>query len=209
LRLELRADDGKLAEQMTVARKRYLAAFAEFDANADEVLDAQELAVTKASQFKHLLAIADRNGDGKLDLKELTEWLDLQDQIAKGCVLLTVLDHGTGLFELLDSDHDGSLSVYELRTARDRLKAAGCITDGALDRTKLPRHILTTISLGHPMHAIGKPVRSGPEWFRAMDRNGDGFVSRREFTGPADLFDKLDLDKDGLISPEEADKYKK
>jgi hypothetical protein len=37
-----------------------------------------------------------------------------------------------------------------------------------------------------------------------MDRNGDGEVSRKEFTGPAELFDKLDLDKDGFISSEEA-----
>lgn len=41
---------------------------------------------------------------------------------------------------------------------------------------------------------------------QAMDRNGDGDVSRREFTGAADLFDKLDGDEDGLLSAEEAEK---
>jgi hypothetical protein len=39
-----------------------------------------------------------------------------------------------------------------------------------------------------------------------MDRNGDGYVSRQEFIGPADLFDKLDTDHDGRISPEEAER---
>jgi hypothetical protein len=39
-----------------------------------------------------------------------------------------------------------------------------------------------------------------------MDRNGDGYVSRREFTGPADVFNRLDLDRDGLLSAEEADR---
>jgi hypothetical protein len=37
-----------------------------------------------------------------------------------------------------------------------------------------------------------------------MDRNGDGFVSRREWLGPEELFHKLDADGDGLLSPQEA-----
>jgi hypothetical protein len=37
-----------------------------------------------------------------------------------------------------------------------------------------------------------------------MDRNGDGLVSRREFLGPAELFRKLDRDRDGVISIREA-----
>jgi Ca2+-binding EF-hand superfamily protein len=37
-----------------------------------------------------------------------------------------------------------------------------------------------------------------------MDRNGDGYVSREEFLGTKEAFDRLDRDGDGLISPEEA-----
>lgn len=37
-----------------------------------------------------------------------------------------------------------------------------------------------------------------------MDRNRDGDVSRREFLGPKAQFDRLDLDKDGLLDPVEA-----
>jgi hypothetical protein len=37
-----------------------------------------------------------------------------------------------------------------------------------------------------------------------MDRNRDGDVSRREFLGPREAFDRLDRDRDGLIDPEEA-----
>lgn len=32
------------------------------------------------------------------------------------------------------------------------------------------------------------------------DRNGDGDVSCREFTGPASAFERLDVDRDGLLS---------
>ena len=45
---------------------------------------------------------------------------------------------------------------------------------------------------------------AGPDWFQKMDRNHDGDVSRREFLGPRDQFDRLDRDNDGLIDPEEA-----
>jgi hypothetical protein len=69
----------------------------------------------------------------------------------------------------------------------------------------LPRVLLAAASQGYPQ-TLAIDMRRGPAWFRAMDRNGDGDVSRREFTGPPEVFDKLDLDKDGLISPEEAAK---
>jgi Ca2+-binding EF-hand superfamily protein len=45
---------------------------------------------------------------------------------------------------------------------------------------------------------------AGPDWFQKMDRNHDGDVSRREFLGPRDQFDRLDRDNDGLIDADEA-----
>jgi EF hand len=49
-----------------------------------------------------------------------------------------------------------------------------------------------------------RPMK-GPPWFQAMDKNGDGFVSPREFLGPPELFRQLDRNGDGLISVEEAE----
>jgi hypothetical protein len=38
-----------------------------------------------------------------------------------------------------------------------------------------------------------------------MDRNHDGDVSRREFLGTREQFDRLDRDQDGLLGPDEAE----
>ena len=47
----------------------------------------------------------------------------------------------------------------------------------------------------------------GPAWFRKMDRNRDGDVSRREWLGTAEQFRAIDRDGDGLISLEEAVRF--
>ncbi|WP_020468796.1 EF-hand domain-containing protein [Zavarzinella formosa] len=128
---------------------------------------------------------------------------------ANSLVLLTVLDHGNGLFELLDADRDGNLSIREIRGALDRVTSAGLMKDGKYDpAAPLPRQLIATASRGHPLTPLGTGRRAGPSWFRAMDRNGDGDVSRREFTGTAADFQKLDTDGDGLISPAEAEAFK-
>ena len=61
--------------------------------------------------------------------------------------------------------------------------------------------------LGAVRHQIAPPPAArGPRWFRAMDRNGDGYLSPPEFLGPPELFRRLDADGDGLISPNEAER---
>jgi len=139
-----------------------------------------------------------------ISLAEFKAWLDLQEAIVQGQVLVSILDNGNGLFELIDADHDGSLSIRELRSIWNHLKSSGCVGEGGFGRKKLPRQLLGTISQGQPQTTIGKPVRLGPQWFRSMDRNSDGDLSRREFLGRAEIFNQYDLDRDGLLSPQEA-----
>lgn len=179
---------GKLPEATETVRKELLAQ-----------LDAPE-----PDGLSWLLPTADRDGDGQLDRKELDAWLDLQSKLCRGQVLVTVLDGG-GLFEVIDTDHDGALSVRELRTAWGTLTAAGYTSDGKCDPAKLPRVLLAVASVGYPQ-TIAVGSRRGPDWFRAMDRNGDGDVSKREFTGTPAVFADLDTDHDGLLDATEAER---
>jgi hypothetical protein len=52
------------------------------------------------------------------------------------------------------------------------------------------------------MAAEGDPNR--PDWFRNMDRDTDGRVSRKEFVGTDEQFKRIDADRDQFISPAEA-----
>lgn len=39
--------------------------------------------------------------------------------------------------------------------------------------------------------------------FRVYDLDGDGFITREEWSGTDAVFDALDINKDGKITPEE------
>ena len=123
------------------------------------------------------------------------------DRTAANIVSLTGVPGPVGLFELIDTDRDGQLSIAELRAARTVLanwqpNDAGVslvIVPGVAKPPVVP--LIRTFSR-----------EGGPAWFRAMDKNGDGYVSPREFLGTPEQFRKIDTNRDGLISPEEADK---
>jgi hypothetical protein len=138
---------------------------------------------------------------------------------------LVVLEQGTGLFELLDANGDGRLSIRELRNAAKRLADLDLDGDGFIAKGEIPRQVHLTLTRGAPNFNFGRggtaarlvtgrepqPVAStrGPLWFRKMDLNGDGDISPREWLGTPELFKLIDEDGDGLISVEEAERYER
>ncbi len=169
------------------------------DTDGDRRVDEAELRKAGGS-----LERLDRNGDGRLAADELAAWSDLLDGLELGRALITIRDHGRGLFEWIDSDHDGHLSARELRAAGDRLREAGCLVDVELEPSRLPRTVIGCISRGHQSQDLAAREPAGPGWFQAMDRNRDGDVSLGEWVGETAQFRAIDRDQDGLLSPEEA-----
>ncbi len=172
--------------------------------------------------LRQLAPMLDRDGDGKLTLAEVTAFSNLADQARNQSVTVSVAEHGRALFQLLDVNRDGRLSLRELRGAWDRLAPLDKNGDGFISADEIARQFEVTVSQGAVAFGVRQPVvirtgmnlgrptpasTRGPLWFRKMDRNGDGDVSFREFLGTREEFDRIDTDGDGLISVEEAERY--
>ncbi len=203
--------------------RKYRAELLRADLDSNGYLDHKE--AMQAPLYRNAFRLMDRDGDGKLFAKEVIAYLDtlkeLQEVAMRSCASLAVRDQGRGLFDLLDGNKDGRLSVRELRRMAKLIDQLDRDGDGRIDRREIPHRYRID---AHPGPGLGNfsttPVqtvrrmnendqpdnspRNGPLWFQKMDRNRDGEVSRREFLGRDEIFRKIDQNGDGLISVEEA-----
>ena len=165
---------------------------------------------------------ADFNTDGKLTREEVEKYYRLQQQTTDIGMSVVFLTRTPNLFQLLDENGDGRLSVRELRTAWDRLIV---LEPGSSQQvTEAVMQPAATVRVGQGRNAFSDPsvyagaysgvpqqraAPQGPLWFRKMDRNRDGDVSRTEFLGSLEDFAKIDVNHDDLISQSEAEKFAK
>lgn len=196
-------------------RSFYRLEFLKRDADKNKYLDEMEFAgIVQNADFKAV----DRNGDGMIMVEELLEFVDQESASSQARVVMSVADDGKSLFEVLDANLDRRLSGRELVHGSERLQQYDRDRDGTIVPAELAGRYRITFELGKPLLfqqtttmadtatvPLARPPTAGPDWFRKMDRNRDGDVSRREFLGPVEVFKKLDADGDGLITAAEAE----
>jgi len=137
--------------------------------------------------------------------REWETWLDLQEVLQQSSVQIRVLYFPAGLFETIDRNCDGQLSIRERRgPCRDAARLPPGEDDQRL-AGRWPQHVRLIICRGRPSSLLAPQLAPGPVWFTALDRNRDGDVSWAEFAGSRKTFERLDRNADGLLSASEAE----
>jgi Ca2+-binding EF-hand superfamily protein len=228
VRVDLSSSEGTAEDRFSgLLRDQYLAQFRQMDADNKGFISESQVANNRL--LRGLFKQIDRDGEGKVTEKKLLAFLDhlqeLQKRAASACVHLNPSDQNRGLFDVLDTDGDGRLSVREMRGAVKLLEQLDNESKGYLTKADIPHMYRLTLHQGpasgggfnNPrafldlygganQAAPDRPGR-GPLWFRKMDRNRDGDVSRKEWLWSEELFRKIDTDGDGLISVAEAEAF--
>jgi Ca2+-binding EF-hand superfamily protein len=185
-----------------------------------ELADLQDASLQTLKDF---FVLMDRNHDGKLTEDEVRNLGLLLGEAPRYQAALAVFEQGRAFFQLLDANRDGYLSLHELRSAWSRLGPLDQGKKGYVTIEQIPRHFQIIVSRGSSQDLFNLGAAGGqgmappaarallpsnvPEWFRKMDANGDGFISRREFLGSRADFNRIDSDGDGLIDPQEAIRF--
>ncbi len=157
----------------------------------------------------------DKNGDGKVELSELTpkmqQRLASADTNKDGVISDSELDayrasERTAKFEKKDKDHDGALESNEVSPQRwARIQIAdtnndGKITEAELDQAVAAGKIAARVGRHHKHHKNNSPEAV----IKRFDANGDGKISKSEV--PANKvawFEKVDSNKDGVVTKDE------
>jgi Ca2+-binding EF-hand superfamily protein len=205
-------------------KQQFLPLFNQAAGGKDHVLE-KDLSGPNAVQFQLIRTMfdaADANGDGRMTRIEFEAFMDLQESFRSVALAISPTVQTPTLFQLLDENRDDRLGVRELRTAWDRLIAlepgdAQVVTKAAIQPSVsirltrgLDRFNINQVQFdarfinGNPTPQV---PQKGPMWFRKMDRNADGDVSRSEYLGTKAEFNSIDADHDDLISLEEAEAH--
>ena len=133
IRLEFRADATPFSPgEPDRIRERYQFVFKNADLDSNGYIDRSE--AERNVFFRNWFNFIDLDGDGKIYEKELIAFLDqvesLRGKARASISSLEVSDQDQGLFDLLDTNRDGRLSVREMRNAIHLIESLDQDADG-------------------------------------------------------------------------------
>jgi len=100
---------------------------------------------------------------------------------------------GQQRFEKMDANHDGRISKDEWKGRNDVFDRLDTNHDGFLTMDELKQ------GREHARENMGRALRN-------MDTDNDGRISRQEWKGRAEMFDRLDANHDGYLTKDELQK---
>lgn len=187
----------------------------QFPPTKDGYVTEKDIAGPQYQALRVLFDMIDRDADGRLGPPEFDGFVKLQQSFTRLPLSLVYSAPTPSLFQVLDENGDGRLSVREVRNAWGRLIALEPIEKEHVTRAALQPQGTLRFGRSSEVFAFNPttmytqpPVRQttkGPVWFRKFDRNADGELSQAEFPGPAAEFDRIDADRDGYLTAAEAE----
>ncbi len=194
-------------------------AFNAIDADQNGYLDRKEIAEHQRFE-RYLFDAMDANDDNRVFNSEMQDYVKEYTEPATTTCQVTIFSMGFGIFQMLDRNSDGRISIRELRGCEQSLLKHSS-ADQSIDGDKQGSSYRIEFQRGG-VDLFGRVDRpqaqatpavlsfgSGPVWFQRMDRNSDGDLVWDEFLGPRDVFHELDTDGDNLVDTQEAIAYEK
>lgn len=213
----LRFEDDSPA--VTAAQRLLHQQFVAMDSDNNMYLSPEEWSANASAV--EAFADLDKDGDGKLYEEELTLFINFQIRLRQLRAELSASLIGCSLFEVIDENRDRRLSRRELLNGKEALSQWDADGDEKLALSEIPRQYEVVLRRDQPaivrtaftlpeIRQLASKSQSqvGPRWFRRMDTNGDGAVSRREFLGDASQFAQLDANQDDMLDASEVSAVK-
>ncbi len=170
----------------------------QLDADGDRSISRGEVPESARDSFDVVLRHGDTDQNGQISDEEVRALLENVRTSGGGAETIA------RRFQRADRDQNGFVSRDEFQGPEALFDRLDTNQDGKLTREEAAGRpgAQPTPSTGTPPtpSPVGKP-NSTPSARRLLrlDRNGDGQIQRTEYRGPAQLFDRLDANKDQII----------